>query len=115
MSLKIRSHTTLGWIVYDADCYSVQHRCAGLPVEPIFASAWIDHCHAWIARQRNGAPQGKLVVGRDPGAGWCVTDAAGTFYTQAKTKALARDCARIIRINPAPLPEGWGSGNAQAA
>lgn len=101
MTLDLRVSFTpgLGWVVIDK---TGRNPCAGgAPI--LFAAPVPDLCHAWLTRQRQGEPFGKLSFTRDSYLGWVIRDARGDYFGTAKTKALAKDCARIITTNPPPL------------
>lgn len=101
--LRITYRDRLGWIVIDK---TVLNPCAESGVPVYFAAPAVDLCYAWLSRQETGAPEGALTI-RKTEVGWRVADGRDRSYALAKTRALALDCARVIRDNPAPLVGEW--------
>ena len=110
--LRISWRYGYAWVVVDKtgrDVYA--------PAPILFAAPCVDMAYAWLARQRDGAPLGKLVIQKAEGfssanrkGNWRVVDTgrpgSGSYVT-AKTRAAAAACIRVILRNDAPLEGVW--------
>jgi len=116
--LTITWHSeSLGWIVFDA---SARNADPFRTARPLFAVGprprkrgamrGANEAYAWLARQRYGAPQGKLRARRSDSVprSWYVDDESGRNYAIADTLEEAKACIRIVERNDPPLPEGFG-------